>query len=198
MPRTWLPRAGDILDVLRRMTSKHLDRAAVEELFRLQRRAAIDLMNQVGVTGNRTHGFQVARTSLLSWVEKTFQDESWQLQRRKEAAEELSRSMREVQAVREAMAREGRQPLTFPIVDEFLRATCASLPCSIQIEHGRITIEVDHGSPEDMRQIACQLLYQLAMALNNDPDHFRDLIAAKYSTRASASLPALTSPPHTQ
>lgn len=189
LPRTWLPRAEEILDVLRRMTSGQLDRAAIEELFQLQRRAAIDLMNQVGRTGDRATGFLVERTSLLSWVEETFKEESWQLQRRKEAAEELSRSMAEVQAIREAMAKEGRQPVAFPIVDKYLRASCASLPDTIRIEHGRITIEVAEDTPEEMRQTACQLLYELAMALNNDADHFRDLIAANHDA------PGPTSPP---
>lgn len=191
LPRTWLPRAEEILDVLKRMKSKQLDRAAIEELFQLQRRAAIDLLNQVGRTGDRATGFLVERTSLLSWVEKIFKEESWQLQRRKETAEELSRSMAEVQAIREAMAKEGRQPVAFPIVDKYLRATCASLPHAIRIEHGRITIEVAEDTPEEMRQTACQLLYELAMALNNDTDHFRDLIAANYDARSSAALPAL-------
>ena len=34
IPRTWLPRAEEIIDVLRRMKSKQLDRAAIEELNR--------------------------------------------------------------------------------------------------------------------------------------------------------------------
>jgi len=177
--------------VLRRMKSRQLDRAAIEELFQLQRRAAIDLMNQVGRTGDRATGFLVERTSLLSWVEKTFKEESWQLQRRKEAAEELSRSMAEVQAIREAMAKEGRQPVAFPIVDKYLRATCASLPHPIRIEHGRITIEVAEDTPEEMRQTACQLLYELAMALNNDADHFRDLIAVNHDAPGLTSLRSL-------
>lgn len=188
MPRTWLPRAQEIIEVLRRMKSKQLDRAAIEDLYQLQRRAAIDLMNQVGTTGTRATGFLVDRTSLISWTERIFTDESWQLQRRKETSEELSRSVAEVQAVREAMAREGRTPISFPIIDAYLRATCASLPSSIRIEHGRLTIEVSDGDPEEMRVAACQLLYELAMALNNDADSFRDRIAADCDAPELASL----------
>lgn len=188
LPRTWLPRAEEIIEVLRRMKAKHLDRRAIEELFQLQRRAAIDLMNQVGVTGDRKTGFLVDRTSLLSWTQKISQDESWQLQRRKETSEELSQSMAEVQAIRAAMEKEGKTPISFPIVDEYLRATCASLPHAIRIEHGTITIEVDEGTPEDMRQAACQLLYELAMALNNDADNFRDLIASNYDLQSPTSV----------
>ena len=197
MPRSWLPRAEEIIDVLRRMKSKQLDRAAIEELFQLQRRAAIDLMTQAGAPkAKRGAASLIDRTSLLSWVEKIFKEESWLLQRRKSAAEELSRSMAEVQAIREAMAKEGRRPVAFPIVDKYLRATCASLPHAIRIEHGRITIEVADDAPEEMRQTACQLLYEFAMALNNDADHFRDLIAANHDARGSTTPPSLPAALH--
>ena len=104
--------------------------------------------------------------------------------------------MAEVQAIREAMAKEGRQPVVFPIVDKYLRATCASLPHAIRIEHGHITIEVAEDTPEEMRQTACQLLYEFAMALNNDADHFRDLIAANHDARDSTAPPSLSGALH--
>jgi hypothetical protein len=192
MPRTWLPRAEEILDVLRRMKSKQLDRAAIEELFLLQRRAANELMTQAGAPkARRGEGVLVDRTSLLAWTERIFKDESWQLERRKETSTELSRSMAEVQALREAMAKEGKHPVSFPLDEKYLRATCTSLPHSIRIEHGRITIEVAEGTPDEMQQLACQLLYELAMALNNDPDSFRDLIAANHDSQGLSSIRAL-------
>jgi hypothetical protein len=192
MPRTWLPRAEEILDVLRRMKSKQLDRAAIEELFLLQRRAANELMTQAGAPkARRGEGVLVDRTSLLAWTERIFKDESWQLERRKETSTELSRSMAEVQALREAMAREGKHPVSFPLDEKYLRATCASLPHSIRIELGRITIEVAEGTPDEMQQLACQLLYELAMALNNDPDSFRDLIAANHDSPGLSSIRTL-------
>jgi hypothetical protein len=165
MPRTWLPRAEEIIEVLRRMKSKQLDRAAIEELYQLQRRAAIDLMNQVGVTGTRATGFQVDRTSLLSWTERTFKDESWQLQRRAATADDLSQSMAEVQAVREALKKANKPLMTFPIVEEVLSATCSSLPPNITISPGRVSIEV---AGPDRALKTCKLLYELGMALSND------------------------------
>jgi hypothetical protein len=186
MPRTWLPRAEEILDVLRRMKSKQLDRAAIEELFLLQRRAANELMTQAGATkAKRGEAVLIDRTSLLAWTERTFKDESWRLERRKETSTELSRSVAEVQALREAMANEGKQPVSFPLDEKYLRATCTSLPHAIRIEHGRITIEVAEGPSDEMQQLACQLLYELAIALNNDPDSFRDLIGANNDSPSS-------------
>jgi hypothetical protein len=169
MPRTWLPRSDEIIAVLSKMKSKQLDRAAIEELFQLQRRAAIDLMNHVGRTGDRATGFLVERTSLLSWVKKIAKEESWQLARRQEASEELSRSMAEVQAIRQAMAQEGRQPMTFPMVQEALNANIASLPPNISITQGRIMVEVPE---QDAAITACKLLYKLGIAINNDFESF--------------------------
>jgi hypothetical protein len=188
MPRTWLPRAEEILDVLRRMKSKQLDRAAIEELFELQRRAAIELMTQAGAPKvKRGSAFLIDRTSLLSWTERVFKNESWKLQRHQANSEELSRSMAEVRELRFAMAKEGRPPIAFPIVESYLRANCASLPLAIRIEHGQVTIHVKDDTPDEMLKAACQLLYELAMALNNDADGFRDRIAADYEAAGLTS-----------
>lgn len=180
MPRTWLPRAEEILDVLRRMKSKQLDRAAIEELFLLQRRAANELMIQAGAPkAKRGEAVLIDRTSLLAWTERTYKDESWQLERRKETSTELSRSVAEVQALREAMAKAGKQPVSFPLDEKYLRATCTSLPSAIRIRPGRITVEIPNGDPDEMVVATCQLLYELAMALNNDPDGFRNRIVER-------------------
>ena len=189
MPRSWLPRAEEIIDVLRRMKSKQLDRAAIQELFELQRRAAIDLMTQAGAPrAKRGSASLIDRTSLLSWVETIYKDESWQLQRQHETSEELSRSMAEVRELRGAMAKEGRPAIAFPIIESYLRANCASLPLAIRIEHGQVTVHVKNDTPEEMLKAACQLLYELAMALNNDPDGFRDRIASDYEAAGLTSL----------
>jgi hypothetical protein len=58
-------------------------------------------MTQAGATGKRGSAFLVDRTALLSWTERVFKDESWQLQRHQETSAELSRSMAEVRALRE-------------------------------------------------------------------------------------------------
>jgi hypothetical protein len=180
MPRTWLPRAEEILDVLRRMKSKQLDRAAIEELFLLQRRAANELMTQAGAPkAKRGEAVLINRTSLLTWTERIFKDESWQLQRQAETSDELSRSIAEVRELRAAMAKEGKQPVSFPLDEKYLRATCSSLSPAITIGPGRITVEIPNGDSDEMVVSTCQLLYELAMALNNDPDGFRNRIVER-------------------
>lgn len=178
-PRSWLPRAEEILEVLRRMKSQELDRSAIEEIYQLQRRAAIDLMTKAGATrGKRGASFLIGRSTLISWTEAIAKEEVWQLQRRKQVSEELSRSVAEVRAIREALARENKPPISFSIVEEVLSANCTSLPSSIRIEHGRISLAVPHASPHDMTQAACQLLYELGLAIANDPIGFESKISA--------------------
>jgi uncharacterized protein YlaN (UPF0358 family) len=172
-PRTWLPRADEIAEVLRKMKSRDLDRAAIEELFQLQRRAAIVLMQQAGATGERGAAWTIERTSLLSWVERISRDEAWQIERRRAASVELSKSMREVQAVRAALAQAERPVVRFPLVEEVLNANCASLPREIEFASNRIVI---HLSGEEPAIAACQLLYQLGMALANDFEGFASLL----------------------
>src|ERR1700737_4079170 len=73
------------------------------------RRAAIELMTQARAPkAKRGSASLIDRTSLLSWTETIFKDESWQLQRLQETSEELSRSVLEIQAVRAALHQEGR------------------------------------------------------------------------------------------
>ena len=51
-----------------------------------------------------------------------------------------------------------------------------------------MTVHVKNDTPEEMLKAACQLLYELAMALNNDPDGFRDRIASDYEAAVLTSL----------
>jgi len=167
-PRTWLPRADEIAQCLRKMRSRDLDRAAIEELFQLQRRAALTLMEQVGVTAERGKPSTISRTSLLSWVERVAKEESWQLERRKDLAADLSQSQAEVLAVREALREAHRPtPKRFTIVRDVLGATCETLPSNIRLEPHRITIHLDRVDADVQ---ACELFYMLAMVFANDPD----------------------------
>jgi hypothetical protein len=170
-PRTWLSRAEEILEVLRKMKSSQIDRPAVEELFQLQRRAAITLMKQVGALASRGGEFLVGRRELIAWVEVTFKAESAILERKKSTGEELSRSLQEVQAVRAALHQQGRPPVHFPLVDDVLRATFTSLPSSVRVEPGRITVDF----PADEPEAALPLLYELSMAIANDFSGLREI-----------------------
>jgi hypothetical protein len=183
-PRTWLSRTEDILEVLRKMKSSQIDRPAIEELFQLQRRAANQLMKQVGAVAGRGEEFLIGRRELIVWVEQIFKAESAILERKKSTGEELSRSLQEVQAVRAALHQQGRPPVHFPLVDDVLRATFTSLPSSIQIEPGRITVDFPADDPEAV----LPLLYELSKAIANDFHNFRELGGDSVSDRSTIDL----------
>ena len=66
----WFHRLDEILGALRSMTSTHLDRAAVEKLFRVRRRRARQIM--AGLEGLRVgNAAAVSREALIARLEQT-------------------------------------------------------------------------------------------------------------------------------
>ena len=66
----WFHRLDEILSALRSMTSTHLDRAAVEKLFRVRRRRARQIM--AGLEGLRVgNAAAVSREALIARLEQT-------------------------------------------------------------------------------------------------------------------------------
>lgn len=162
-PRTWLPRADEIRNVLQGMSTPLLDRNAIEHLFEIQRRSAILLMQEVGPI-KQGGSFRVDRQKLTEWVQKIADEGAGELRRRRTQFEELGRGLSEAQAMRYMLREAGRPPVPFPIVAEVLQASFDSLASEIGIEPGKICIQFPADGPE----VACQLLYQLSMALSND------------------------------
>ena len=65
----WFHRLDEILSALRSMTSTHLDRAAVEKLFRVRQRRARQIM--VGLEGLRVgNAAAVSREALIARLEQ--------------------------------------------------------------------------------------------------------------------------------
>ncbi|HTF71242.1 MAG TPA: hypothetical protein VK638_52105 [Edaphobacter sp.] len=176
-PRIWISRSEEILSVLRAMQFPSFDRPAIEELFQLQRRAAITLMSQVGVTSTPGIPSFVDRSQLISWVERIVNLEGAAVERSRALNEEVSRSMREIQAVRAALQNQGRAPVRFPLVDQVLQSSVTSLPSSIHIRPGHIMIDVSTENQGNMVESACQQLFSLAMAIANDEPTFQRILA---------------------
>jgi len=166
-PRTWLPRADEIKNILQGMNTSLLDRNAIEHLFEIQRRSAILLMQEVGPI-KQGGSFRVERQKLIAWVQKIAEEGAGELRRRQAQFEELSRGLSEAQAMRYMLREEGRPPVPFPIVAEVLHASFNSLTPEISIEPGKICIQFAADDPE----VACQLLYELSKALANDFNGF--------------------------
>lgn len=181
-PRTWLPRAQEILGVLDRMSTSLLDREAVENLFEIQRRAAILLMRDVGPIKQGV-SFRVERQHLMDWVRKIADAGSGELRRRQTQLDELSQGLLEAQAMRHMLKVEGRPPVPFPIVAEVLQASFDSLPAGIAIGPGSICVQFSSDDPSE----ACRLLYALALA--NDFGGFLSTQHAESAASSQESVP---------
>lgn len=165
-PRTWLARSQEILAILRSSDADELDRAAIEKLFEIQRRAALNLMDQVGAIKGLRHS--VSRTSLLSWVERILTTEGQEFERRQRVNQQIAAEMAERHAHKQALTDAGRPPVSFTLPQELLSSSITSLPREIEISAGRIIVSFDQDHPEE----ACQLLYALGLALSNDFESF--------------------------
>lgn len=166
-PRTWLPRVEEILEVLQKSQSDIFDRDSIERLFELQRRMAINLMNEVGAE-KAAGRFWVKRESLIQWVEQIRDTEAVVLQKKREASKEIRTNLAEVQHLRRKLIMEGRSPQQFPLCDEVFSTSFRNLSPNIRIERGRITVEFPPEDPES----ALRMLYELSMALSNDFNSF--------------------------
>ncbi len=171
------------MTILQGMGTSLLDRGAIEQLFEIQRRTAILLMQEIGPI-KQGASFRVDRQKLIAWVEKITQEGSGELRRRQEQFEELSRGLSEAQAMRYMLREKGRPPVPFPIVAEVLRASFDSLSGEITIGPGKICVQFSADDPE----AACRLLYELAMALAND---FGGFLRTQRTTSSASTQRAL-------
>ena len=158
----WLLRVPEIAVELDQLTLPVLDRAAVEKLFRLKRRQAIELMHRLG-------GYQAGRTFLVDRLKllarlraiETGEDFEFETRRRQRLSENLDEMRRE----RRALA------VRFPITREALSRKVRDLPTGILLRPGRL--EVDFAGTEDL----LSKLFELAQAASNDFDGFECITA---------------------
>ena len=97
----WFHRLTDILDELRTFEASHLDRLAVQELFRVRERRARQIM--AGLPGLQVgNAFAVERQALIARLESTAAGEKfqWETARRARLTEELERTRKQLAARR--------------------------------------------------------------------------------------------------
>jgi hypothetical protein len=179
VPRTWLPRIYEIIEILKTSKAEVYDRAGIEKLFQLQRRAALYLMKQAGAVRTQVDSV-VPRQVLLAWVERVEATEAQDLVRRRQVSEQIDHSLEEQRAARAALDEAGKPKVEFPLTREILEATITSLPPEIHIQPGRITINFNPDEPIE----ACQRLYTLGLVLANDYESF---VAAVRSRRPAVA-----------
>ena len=172
VPRTWLPRAQEILTILRGMSDDELDRAAIEKLFQLQRRTALLVIHAVGPLLSGCC-FKVDRKDLIAWVEKIDATEGQEVERRRRVTERIDQESAQYMAMRKALTAAGKPAMEFPVAREVMEATIASLPLGVYLAPGRVTLEFPKG--EAMQ--AVELLYALGKAITNDFESFEGAVS---------------------
>ena len=156
---SWIARVPDILTLLEDpKCAPFLDRAAIEALFRLQRRQAIELMHRV--KGYRlAKAFVVDRGALVRYLQKRVGRSRQERERKQSVLEALGVARRE-------FAESVRRP-SLPIPATSLpqnanQGQIAGLPPGIELAPGRLTIAF--AAPEEL----FQKLLELGQALTND------------------------------
>ena len=156
-PRWWL-HIPEIRSMLAESGLPVVDRAAVERLFRLQRRQAIELMHRFG-------GYQAGRTFLISREQILAQLDC--ILATGEYEQETARRERLVAAVESVRHSRRSEAVRIPVAADVFDSRLETLGPCVHLEPGRLAIEF--AGPEDLlRKLFC-----LSQAVANDYTGFR-------------------------
>jgi hypothetical protein len=158
----WLVHVPEIISLLRLLPAPVLDRAAIETLFGVKRRRAIQLLAQFGgYQAGKT--FLVNRDSLLRQLEKIRDGDRFQHEaaRRERLAGSLAALRKQAAASR----------VQIPLPEAARQAVLETLPAGIALTHNRL--EVEFEGAEDL----LAKLFHLAQAISNDWDRFGEFLA---------------------
>jgi hypothetical protein len=148
---SWIERVPEILKKLNSYDLPFLDRPAVEVLFGLRRRQAIQLLRRLG-------GYQVGKTFLVPREAAI----RFLRERRSAAADEKGRFERVASALGQARQELQQHRISIPASTETCRLDFSGLPAGIRLETGQLTIQF--ATPVDL----LQKLFALSQALTND------------------------------
>jgi len=160
---SWLLRVNEILeDLIGPKMASHpfLTRAAVEELFGLKRRQAIELMHSVdGYRIGKT--FVVGRAEVAAWLRRaSLGEQVWWEEVRHTRVEKV---IEEVWEEREARKQRALVPRTT------LELKLEGIPPTVSLRPGELRIQFS-GADDLFRQ-----LFELAQAMKNDYERFKTL-----------------------
>lgn len=184
MPRSssWRYRVSQILAALRTLDCEELQRAQIESLFGLQRRAALRLMAPL-VSESRNGSWQVKRQRLIEWLEGFEQEVTEERERHQLVLQALHDVEAENRSLREELPSKGKpDPPSWTLKQEVFARNIRSLPAEIAITPGMISVSLPTGDP------ACgaRLLHELSLAMLNDWTTFCRLAgSAPHNTAAN-------------
>ena len=146
-----------------------VDRAAVERLFGLQRRQAIELMHRFG-------GYQAGRTFLIAREQILAQLDS--ILATGEYEQEAARRERLVAVVESVRRTRQSESVRIPVSPEVFDSRIGTLGPGVQLEPGKL--EIEFAGPEDL----LRKLFGLAQAVANDYAGFERAAATGARIRA--------------
>ena len=171
----WFHRLEEILEELRALESSHLDRLAVQNLFRVRERRARQIMAglpalQVG------NAVAVEREALIVRLEKTAGGDrfQWEMTRRARLVEDLDRTRRQL------AARRVRIPAAADVRDRAVR----ELGGGIELRPGELRI--DFYGAEDL----AAKLFEISQAMANDWQAFAKAVEQDASSLPRSGTPA--------
>jgi hypothetical protein len=153
----WFHRLDTIMAELRAMEVSHLDRLAVQKLFRLKERRARQIM--AGLPGLQVgNAFAVERLALAARLEETAASDifQWETNRRARVVEDLDRTRRQLSARR----------VVISAGPEVREREVASLGRGIELRLGELHIRFNGA--EDL----AAKLFELSQAMANDWEAF--------------------------
>jgi len=155
---TWLLQVPKILEELKEMSVPFLDRAAIEKLFGVRRRRAIQLMYDFGAGYIVGKTFLIERLQLITNLETISRGDEFlfEARRKERLVVDLDRS-------RKAIA--GRRVVIAAASDAHER-TIEDLPVGIHLKHGELRIEF-HGTEDLLRH-----MFELSQTILNDYERF--------------------------
>ena len=152
------------LDRAATLECEELQRAQIESLFGLQRRAALRLMAPM-VSASRKGSWRVAPQRLIEWLEGFEQEASEEEKRHRLVLQALHNVEAENRSLREELRRRGKpDPPSWTLKQEVFARNISSLPGEIAITPGMISLSFPAGDPA----YGARLLHELSLAMVND------------------------------
>ncbi len=159
----WFQRLPEIVEELSALEAPVVDRATLEQVFGLSRRATINLMHRFGgYQAGKT--FLVDRQPLIERLRSIVKGEDYDYeQKRKERLVEILAKLRRQRA--------GAQ-VSIPVEPDVFSRKLADLPEGVSLEPGELRITFTGA--EDL----LQKLFELGQAISNDFEQFRKVVEA--------------------
>ena len=156
----WLHRIGDIVADLEILPAPVLDRPAVERMFRLRRRSAIDLMNRFGADA-AGKSLVIDRQDLLLSLQAIAGTDV--------VVRESRRRHRIGDALDQAHRQRAGATVRIHVQPEVFGARLTALPAGVEI--GRRALKIEYANGQEL----LQKLFELGQAIANDFEQFDEI-----------------------